>query len=167
MSERGDSVERDGPNGTPEPLKDRLAREIKESMKARQSIRLGALRMLAAAVKNEEVRPQVLHDLTDDEFRQVVGHEVKRRREAAEAFDQAGRTDRANQEREEQRVLEAYLPPALSEEEIDALIEQAVASTRAAAPSDFGAVMRAVMAVARGRADGKVVQERVRARLGR
>jgi uncharacterized protein YqeY len=167
VSERGDSVERAGPNGSPETLKERLAREITASMKAREAVRLGALRMLAAAVKNEEVRPEVLHPLSDDEFRQVVGREVKRRREAADAFDRAGRVERADREREEERVLEAYLPAALSEAELEALIDQAVASTGATGSSDFGAVMRTVMAGAKGRADGKVVQERVRARLGR
>jgi uncharacterized protein len=147
-------------------LKARLAEDLRASMKARNTLRVGTLRMLAAAVRNEEVRPDVLHDLSDEEFQVVAVREVKRRREAAEAFEQAGRADRAAQELEEARLLGAYLPEALSDEELDAAIEEAVASTGASGAADFGAVMRAVMSKVKGRADGNVVQERVRARLG-
>jgi uncharacterized protein len=166
VSERRGFVEAGGQEPPPsETLKHRLARELREAMKARETVRLGALRLLAAAVKNEEVRPEVLHDLSDEEFQHVVGREVKRRREAAEAFEAAGRPDRVEVELEEMRVLESYAPAALTEEEVDALIDDAVASTGAAGPADFGSVMRVVMAAVKGRADGKTVQEKVRARL--
>jgi uncharacterized protein YqeY len=149
-----------------ETLKDRLRREMTESMKARQPERLSALRMLAAAVKNEEVRPEVLHPLDDEEFRAVAAREVKRRREAAEAFAGAGRPDRAEQELGEASVLESYLPAALTDQELDAVVDQAVAEAGATGPKDFGAVMRLAMGRTRGRADGAAVQEKVRARLG-
>src|SRR5262245_11350605 len=137
-----------------------------EAMKARDADRLSALRMLAAAVKNEEVRPEVLHELDDDEFRAVASREVKRRKEAAEAFAAAGREDRAGKERAESAVLETYLPAALSEQELDALSDGAIESADASGHADFGAVMRVVMAQAKGRADGATVGAKVRERLG-
>jgi uncharacterized protein YqeY len=137
---------------------------MREALKAREPVRLGALRMLAAAVKNREV--ELGRILSDEEVREVVAREVKRRREAVEAYDRAGREDRARREREEQAVLEAYLPAPLSEQEVDALIEEAVSSTGARGPGDVGKVMGFVMGRARGRVDGRAVQARVRERLG-
>jgi hypothetical protein len=144
-------------------LKERTARELRESLRAGDKVRLSTLRLLTAAVKNREV--EVRHELSDEEFLEVVGKEAKRRREAVEAFQAAGREDRAAAEAEEQAILEAYLPAALSDEEIDALIEEAVASTGASGPGDLGKVMGQVMARAKGRVDGRVVQARVRERL--
>jgi len=147
-----------------ESLKERLSRELREGMKARQPLRVSVLRLLAASVKNREV--ELGHALTDDEFQEVARREVKRRREAIEAYEQAGREDRAARERDEQALLEAYLPAALADTEVDALIDQAMAETGATGPGDLGKVMGLVMARARGRANGRSVQERVRRRLG-
>jgi uncharacterized protein len=144
-------------------LKERLAEEMRAAMKGREKVRLSALRMLTASVKNREV--ELGHALTDDELVEVAGREVKRRREAVEAYEQAGRADRARTEREEQEVLEAYLPAGLSEAEVDGLIEEAFAATGAAAPGDMGKVMGYVMGKAKGRVDGKAVQAKVRERL--
>jgi uncharacterized protein len=148
----------------PGSLKARLRNEMTEAMKAGQKVRLSALRMLSAAVTNRET--EVMRPLTDDEFVEVATREVKKRREAVEAFAGAGRDDRAATEREEQLVLEAYLPAGLTDDEVDSLIERAVASTGATGPGDLGAVMRLVMAEAKGRTDGQAVQAKVRARLG-
>jgi uncharacterized protein YqeY len=145
-------------------LKERLAREIRESMKAREKVRLGALRLLSASVKNREV--ELLHELSDDEFVEIAIKEVKRRQEAIEAYEAAGRDDRAATEREEQRVLEAYVPAGLTEDEVSALIDEAIASTGASGPGEMGKVMSYVMAKAKGRVDGRAVQAQVRARLG-
>jgi uncharacterized protein YqeY len=162
VSDRGETVEA----SMPESLKDRLRREMTEAMKAREAERLSALRMLAAAVKNEEVRPEVLHPLDDEEFRAVASGEVKRRKEAAQAFAAAGRPDRAEKELREARMLQAYLPAALSGAELDEMVDEAVAEVGASGPKDFGAVMRLVMGRAKGRADGATVQAKVRERLG-
>jgi uncharacterized protein YqeY len=145
-------------------LKDRIAREITTALKAGERVRLGAVRMLSASVKNREV--EVGHELSDDEVREVAGREVKRRTEALEAFEAAGREDLAAREREEREVLRAYGPAQITDEEVDALIEAAIAQTGASSESDMGKVMGLVMAQARGRADGRVVQSKVRARLG-
>jgi len=144
-------------------LKARLAAEMREAMKGRQAVRLSALRLLAASVKNREV--ELRHPLTDQEFVEVAVREVKRRKEAVEAYEAVGREDRASLEREEQGVLEAYLPEALGDKEIDGMIEEAISATGALGPGDLGKVMGQVMAKARGRADGKLVQAKVRDRL--
>jgi uncharacterized protein len=145
-------------------LKARLAQEMKAALKGGQKVRLGALRMLAASVKNREV--ELRHPLSDEEFVEVATREVKRRREAIEAFAGAGREDLADREREEEESLLTYLPAALSDAEVDALIEEAVAATGASGPGDLGRVMGQVMAKVKGRADGRTVQAKVRARLG-
>jgi hypothetical protein len=145
-------------------LKDRLAGEMRQSLKAGEKLKLGTLRLLAAAVKNREV--ELRRELSDEEFLEVVAREVKRRMEAVEAYEKGGRPESAAREREEQAVLEAYLPAALAEDEIDAIIEEALAATGAAGPGDLGKVMSFVMSKARGRVDGRAVQEKVRARLG-
>ena len=144
-------------------LKVRLAEELRAAMKAQEKVRLGALRMLTASVKNREV--ELRHPLDDDEFVEVATREVKRRREAIDAYEQAGRPDRADLEREEQRVLETYIPAGLSEAEVDALIEHAVTTSNATGPGDLGTVMGLVMSKAKGRVDGKAVQVKVRERL--
>lgn len=147
-----------------ESLKERLAREMRESLKARQKVRLSALRLLLASAKNREV--ELGHELSDGELAEVATKEVKRRREAIEAYERAGRQDLADREREERQALETYLPPGLSEEEVEAIVEEAVAATGASGPEDLGRVMGHVMGRARGRVDGRMVQELVRRRLG-
>jgi uncharacterized protein len=145
-------------------LKERLAEETTAALRAGQKVRLSTLRLLSAAVKNREV--ELLHPLDDEEFVEVATREAKRRREAIEAYENAGRDDRAATEREELAVLQEYLPAGLTDQEVDALIDDAIAQTGAAGPGDMGKVMGAVMAQAKGRVDGRVVQTRVKSRLG-
>ena len=145
-------------------LKDRLSQEMKDALRAGEKVRLSALRLLSAAVKNREV--ELRREVEDEEFLEVVAREVKRRKEAAEAYEKAGRQDRVDLEREEQAVLEAYLPAGLSEEEVEALVEEAIAATGAAGPGDLGKVMGYVMERAKGRVEGGTVNALVRSRLG-
>jgi len=145
-------------------LKQRLSQERTEALRGGDKVRLATLRLLSAAVKNREV--ELGHDLDDEEFVQVAQREAKQRRESMEAFDRGGRSDLVAREREELDVLRGYLPPELSAGEIDAIVEKTIASTGASGPGDMGKVMGAVMAEVGGRADGKDVQARVRARLG-
>jgi uncharacterized protein YqeY len=145
-------------------LKERLASEMRDALKAGQKVRLAALRMLSASVKNREV--ELRHEVSEEEFREVAAREVRRRVEALDAYQSAGREDLAAREREERDVLLAYLPEQLSGVEVDALIEEAIASTGASSPGDMGKVMGFVMGRARGRVDGSAVQARVRERLG-
>ncbi len=144
-------------------LKARLTEDLKEAMRARDRIRLGALRLLSAAVKNREV--ELRREVTDEEFVEVVGREVKRRKEAAEAYEKAGRQDLLDTERGEQEVLEGFMPEQLGADKVRALVEEAVTATGASGPKDIGKVMAHVMTRAKGRADGKTVNELAKARL--
>jgi uncharacterized protein len=141
----------------------RISQDLRAAMKARDRVRLAALRLLSTSLRNREV--EVGRELTEEEFLEVVGREVKRRKEAAEAYTNAGREELAEREREEQRTLEGYLPEGLSEDEVRALIEEAVTATGASGPGDMGKVMGFVMGRARGRVDGAAVSAMVRERL--
>ena len=144
-------------------LKERIAEEIKASMKSGAKTRLAALRFLSTQVTNRE--KDVRRELSDEEVQEVAVKEVKRRTEAIEAYDAAGRDDLASREREEREVLSAYAPERLSEAEVDALVEEAIATTGASTPQEMGKVMGFVMGRAKGRVDGGAVQEKVKARL--
>jgi hypothetical protein len=133
-------------------------------MKSRDRVRLGALRMLAAAITNQE--KDVLHELSDDEVRELAAREVKRRTESIEAFEAGGRTDLVEKERAEREILQAYAPEPLDDAAVDALIDEAIATTGAASVKEMGKVMGVVMGTAKGRVDGALVQRKVRERLG-
>jgi uncharacterized protein YqeY len=145
-------------------LKDRVHEEMTAALRSGDKLRLGALRMLSAAITNRE--KEVLHELSDDEVREVAGREVKRRGESIEAFDAAGRVDLADKERAEREVLSPFAPEQFSESEVDAIVEEAIASTGATSPKEMGKVMGAVMARAKGKVDGAIVQRKVLERLG-
>ena len=145
-------------------LKARLTDEITDALRAGEKIRLGALRMLSAAVINQE--KELRHELSDDELRDVAAKEVKKRIESIEAFDGAGRTELADRERAEREAIEPYAPARMDDAQVDALIEEAFAVTGASGPQDLGAVMGFVMGRAKGQVDGAVVQRKVRERLG-
>ena len=145
-------------------LKDRLGEEIKQALKSGQKVRLAALRLLSSSLHNREV--EVRRPLTEEEFREVVAREVRRRGESIEAYERGGRPELVAREREEREVLSAYLPPQLSEEEIDVLVVEAIAAIGATSEKDMGKVMGHVMARAKGKVNGSAVQARVRARLG-
>lgn len=148
----------------PSKLKERVAAEMREALKAGEKVRLSTLRLLSAAVKNREV--ELLHELSDEELQEVAVREVKRRNEAIEAYEKAGREDLAAKEREEREILKPYIPEQLSEAEVDSLIDEAIAATGASTPQEMGKVMASVMGRAKGKVDGAVVQAKVRARLG-
>jgi uncharacterized protein YqeY len=145
-------------------LKAQLREEITSALRSSDKVRLGALRMLSAAVTNRE--KEVLHELSDDEVREVAGKEVKKHAESIEAFEKAGRQELADKERTEREAVSGYAPTQLTEEQVDALIDEAFAETGASGPGDFGAVMGVVMGRARGQVDGATVQRKVKERLG-
>lgn len=147
------------------PIVDEVNGAIADAMRRKESVRLGALRMLKAAFMNREVEKG--HALDDGEARQVVTSLVKQRRDSIEQFSKAGRTDLVDKETAEIAVLETYLPPAASAEEIDAAIAAAIAETGATSQKDMGKVMKAVMPRLAGKnADGRAVNEAVRRKLG-
>jgi uncharacterized protein YqeY len=146
-------------------LNQQVARDIAAAMKAKDQARLSALRMLKAAIMNKGVEKG--RDLEDAEVLQVVASLVKQRRDSIEQFSRAGRTDLVDKETGEIAVLERYLPPAASQEEIDAAVAAAIAESGASSPKDVGKVMKAVMPKLAGRnADGRAINEAVRRRLG-
>jgi hypothetical protein len=144
-------------------LKAQVHEQMTAALRAGDKLRLGALRMLASSITNRE--KEVLHELSDEEVREVAGKEVKRRTESIEAFASAGRTELAEKERAEREILEPFAPEQLAEAEVDAMIDGAISATGAASMQDMGKVMGAVMASAKGRVDGSVVQRKVRERL--
>ena len=145
-------------------LKEQLREEITDALRAGDKVRLGALRLLSAAVTNQE--KELRRELSDDELRTVAGKEMKKRAESIEAFEGAGRQELADKERAERDAIAAYAPEQLGEDQVDALIDEAIDATGATGPQDFGTVMGKVMASAKGKADGSVVQRKVRDRLG-
>jgi uncharacterized protein YqeY len=145
-------------------LSERVNADISTAMKAKDQMRLSALRMLKAAITNKGVEKG--HDLDDAEVLQVVASLVKQRRDSIEQFTKAGRTDLVEKETGEIKVLEQYQPPAASAEEIDAAVAEAIAETGASSQKDMGKVMKAVMPKLAGKtADGRAINEAVRKRL--
>jgi uncharacterized protein YqeY len=146
-------------------LKSRLHADLNSAMKARDAVSTATLRMALTAVTNEEVAGQSARELSDDEVLRVLIREAKRRREAAEAFDAAGRPELAERERAEMGVLDRYLPAQLADDELSELIDAAIAEAGASGPRDMGKVMKLVQPRVAGRADGKRVSDEVRRRL--
>ena len=145
---------------------DKVNQDIAEAMKAKDQDRLGPLRMLKAALMNKKVERG--KDVTDGEALQVVSTLVKQRKDSVEQFTNAGRQDLADKEKAEIAILETYLPPPVSREELEKAVDEAVRTTGASSHKDMGGVMKAVMAGLAGRnADGKLINELVRARLSR
>ena len=146
-------------------LKDRLQSDLTTAMRGRDELTTATLRMALAAVTTEEVAGSAARELSDDEVRKVLAREAKKRREAAEAFTGAGRTELAERERAEGGVLDRYLPQQLDDAAIAALVAEAVAETGATGMSQMGAVMKAAQAKAAGRADGRRLSAEVRRAL--
>jgi uncharacterized protein len=148
------------------PLNETIAADLTAAMKAKDAPRLSALRMLKAAVTNKGMVEKG-RDLDDAEVLQVVASLVKQRRDSIEQFTKAGRTDLVDKETAEIAILEHYLPPAVSPEEIEAAVAAAIAETGASSVKEMGKVMKAVMPKLAGKnADGKAVNEAVRRKLG-
>jgi uncharacterized protein YqeY len=146
-------------------LKSRLRDDLTVAMKARDELTRDTLRMVLTAVSAEEVSGKQPRELSDDEVSRVLAREGKKRREAAEAFDSAGRPERAEQERAEGQVIARYLPEPLSDAELTETVRQAVASTGATGMAQMGAVIKAVRAQAGDRADGRRISDEVRRQL--
>ncbi|MDT7546968.1 MAG: uncharacterized protein QOE99_3078 [Actinomycetota bacterium] len=146
-------------------LKDRLHADLTASMKARDELTTATLRMVLTAIGNEEVAGKAARQLSDDEVLKVVTREAKKRREAAEAFTSGGRPDRAERELAEGAVLEAYLPVQLTDDELTALVREAVTESGASGPQAMGAVMKVIGPKVAGRAEGGRVAAAVRAAL--
>ncbi|MFC6088148.1 GatB/YqeY domain-containing protein [Saccharothrix lopnurensis] len=151
-------------------LKARLQADLTAAIKNRETVRAGALRMALTAVTTEEVSGKAARALSDDEVRKVITREVKKRKEAAEAFAGAGRAEKAELERAESEVLEAYLPAQLSDDELATLVDGVLAtlageSGERPGMKQMGQVMKAVNAEVAGRAEGGRVAAAVKSKL--
>ena len=141
----------------------RIEDELKASMRARDEERTGALRLILAALRSAE--KELGRELKDDEELQVLQRERKRRVEAADAFRSAGREEQAAQEERELAVIEEFMPDPIEEEELEQIVDNAIAETGATSLRDLGRVMADVMPQVSGRADGSTVSRLVREKL--
>jgi uncharacterized protein YqeY len=148
-------------------LKERLRADLNSAIRARDQVRMRTLRLALTSITNEEVAGPSARELSDDEVVRVLTREAKKRREAADAFSAAGRTDQAAAEVAEGEVLAGYLPAQLTDDELAALVDAAIAETGASGVSGLGQVMKTVTPRIAGRADGARVAAEVRRRLSR
>jgi uncharacterized protein YqeY len=146
-------------------LKEQLRADMVAAMKSKDELRLSTLRMTLSAITNEEVSGKAARELSDDDILKVLAREAKKRREAAEAFDEAGRQELADKERAEGTVLDEYLPAQLGDAEIAAIVTAAIASTGAAGQQAMGQVMKVVQPQVAGRAEGGRIAAEVRRQL--
>ena len=146
-------------------LKEKLQSDLTDAMRAKDEVRRSTLRMALTAVTNEEVAGKQARELTDDDVLKVLGRELKKRREAATAFSDAGQTARAESEMAEARVLESYLPAQLSDDEIAAIVATVISDAGAPGPAAMGQIMKAVQPKIAGRADGGRVAAEVKRQL--
>jgi hypothetical protein len=147
-------------------LKDTISEDLKAAMKSGDKLRLETLRTLRAALMEKEIalRGEGKQVTPDDEVA-TLNSAAKKRRESIEQFQAAGRMELVEQETAELKIIQEYLPKQLGEDEVKSVIEQIVMATGASSPSDFGKVMPQVMKQLKGKADGRMIQELVKARL--
>ena len=146
-------------------LKETLKNDLTEAIRSRNELKAGTIRMLLAAIQVEEVAGKEARTLKDDEIIKVLTREAKKRREAAEAFTQGGRADKAELESKEGEVIASYLPEQLSEEEIKKIVADAIAESGANSPAQMGLVMKIVQPKVTGKADGGFVSGLVKSAL--
>jgi uncharacterized protein YqeY len=144
-------------------LRERLDEDLKSAMRAKDSLRMNTVRGLKSAVKYREI--ELMKPLDDAGILGVVATEIKRRRDSVEQYRAGNRTDLADKEEAEIRILQDYLPQQLSAAELEAKVEEVIGRVGAKGPKDMGAVMKALLPDVQGRADGKVVSELVKQRL--
>ncbi len=144
-------------------LKKRIQNDMKAAMRAKEKERLGTIRMLMAAIKQKEIDGQTT--LGDEEVLAVIEKAIKQRRDAIAQYREAGRDELAEAEQRELEILQAYMPAQMSDEEIDALVDEVIAATGAKGPQEMGKVMGAIKPRAQGRADMGKVSQRVKAKL--
>jgi uncharacterized protein YqeY len=138
-------------------LADKVRADMTAAMKAQEKERLSTLRMLQSALKNEQIN--VGHELSDEEAMSVIRKAMKQRQDSIEQYTNAGRTELADKERSEMELLKTYLPPELTDDELESGIREMIATTGAQSKKDMGKVMKEATARFKGRVDGKKVQE--------
>ncbi|MGI9016826.1 MAG: GatB/YqeY domain-containing protein [Euzebya sp.] len=146
-------------------LAEQIPNDLTAAMKARDKVRTATLRIVLAGIKNLRAEPGHGGDVTDQEVSDIIAREAKKRRESIVTYTDAGRDELAATEQAELLVLTAYLPQQMDEEQIRALVQEAVAEVGASGPQDLGKVMSALMPKVKGKADGRLVNTLVRSAL--
>src|SRR2546423_7545033 len=148
-------------------LAQRIDSELKDAMRAKNATRLGVLRMLKSACKYAAIEKAGAEaELEDPEAMQVIRKQVKQRQDSIESFEKGGRADLAVKEREELAILNEFLPPAMSAEELAEIVRQTIAESGATSKAQMGAVMKAMQVKIAGRVDGKTLSQEVQKQLG-
>ena len=133
---------------------------LKEALKSKKTDALNALRGLKAVIKNKEV--ELRRKLEDNEIIQLIAKQIKQRKESIAQFQKGNRPDLVEKEEKELKVLEQFMPPPLSEEELDIILQEIITETEARGPQDMGKVMKIAMSRLSGRADGKIISQKVK-----
>ena len=144
-------------------LKERLNDDMKSAMKQKEESRLAAVRQIRGAVKNKEI--ELMRELKDEDVFKVIGTLIKQHKESIEMFEKGGRTELMQKEQAELVVLESYLPQQMGEDEVRALVREAIQAVGATSAKEIGAVMKYVMPKTQGRADGKLINQLAREML--
>jgi hypothetical protein len=144
-------------------MKKQLIEDMKKYMKEKNKLALNTVKMVNAEIKNQEIDKQ--KDLTDEEIIAVIEKQIKNRRDSVEQYKNAGRDDLAEQESQEIKILEKYLPEQLSEEEIEKIVDEVIEQVGAKDKRDFGKVMGKIMPKVKGKADGNIVKKLVQKKL--
>ncbi|OGW50211.1 MAG: glutamyl-tRNA amidotransferase [Nitrospirae bacterium RBG_19FT_COMBO_42_15] len=148
-------------------LQEQLVNDMKESMKSGDSVKVSTIRMLKAAIKNKEIeKGGTSYKLSDKETLEVIATAIKQRRDSIEQFTKGNRQDLAEKEKKELDILQAYMPPQMSDEDVKAEVKKAITETSASSQKDMGKVMKVLMPRIAGRADGTVVNRIVRELIG-
>lgn len=149
-------------------LKDKIQEDLKAAMLAKDVDKLSTIRMLKSALQYYEIQKGGAgYEATDEDVIDVIGKEIKKRKESIELYKQGGREDTAAKEQKELETLETYLPEQMGEDEVRKLVEEAIKQTGAASPQDMGKVMAALMPKVKGKADGTLVSNLVREQLAK
>ncbi len=144
-------------------LQGEISTDLKDAMRAKDEARLSSLRLVLTAIKKKE--KEVRRSLEDQEVISVISSQIRQRHESIDQYRKAGREDLAKAEESELQVLQAYIPAQLSEEEMSQAVDEIIAEVGAASMKDMGKVMKAAMAKLAGRADGRAINEMVKAKL--
>ena len=148
-------------------LKQKIQDDLQEAMKAKDAARLSAIRMLKSAIQYYEIQKGAGYQATDEDVMDVVGREIKKRKESIELYKQGGREESAASEQAEVEILSSYLPQQMSEEEVRTLVVETVKQTGATTMQDMGKVMEALIPKTKGKADGTLISNLVREELSK
>lgn len=147
-------------------LKNKIREELKDSMKKGEATKTSTIKMLLAAIANKEIEKMKKEEgLSDEEILDVIRSEAKKRKDAIEGFAKGGRPELVEQEKNELTILEAYLPPEVSDEEILSVVKKGISEAQASGPADFGKAMKIIAPLLKGKASGNRIADAVRKEL--